>query len=194
MGFLFFLVYRIVLHQIIQDFTVIFNGEAYMDKDTLFSQNWKTFLPRIRKMTYSYPERHREDLVQEGLIALEQACGSYDPDKGVPFDAYATVCIKRRMSTAYKSIGKHDSAVDIDDGKYSDQMITYDDLVEKRFTEDFFSDLRKELTDLEKSVLSEYLRDKTYDEIASSLSVSVKTVDNALSRIKKKIKDKYLEN
>ena len=57
----------------------------------------------------------------------------------------------------------------------------------------FFDELRSSLTDLERRVLDEYLADRKYSEIAETLHISVKQVDNALSRIKRKIRLRYGE-
>ena len=162
-----------------------------MNQSEAFTELWEKYLPKIKSLTFSYPERHREDLMQEGLIALEQACATFDETKSVPFDAYATLCIKRRIATAFKTLGKDDSAINIEDNDFTDPRFTTEAIVERKYTESFFSELRNELTKLEKAVLSEYLKDKTYDQIAQTLGITVKAVDNALSRIKKKIKEKY---
>ena len=64
-------------------------------------------------------------------------------------------------------------------------------IIEKNDTSDFFAKLREELSPLEANILTEYLCDKTYAEIALALGVSAKTIDNSLTRIKGKIKKLY---
>ena len=67
-----------------------------------------------------------------------------------------------------------------------------DSVINKNDAEMFFGKLKESLSPLEKQILSEYLKDKSYEEIAKTLSLSEKTVDNALMRIKKKMRKLYI--
>ncbi len=158
-----------------------------------FSELLNEFLPYIEGVVSSFPKHHREDLVQEGLMALNAAYSTFDESKNVPFEAYIKICIKRRIITAYRSMKKSDDTVDLDADEISDTVDIEYDIVEKKYTEDFFLDLRDKLTELEKNVLSEYLSDKSYQQIAEKLNISAKTVDNTLVRIKNKVKKYFTE-
>ena len=126
-------------------------------------------------------------------MALNAAYSTFDESKNVPFEAYIKICIKRRIITAYRSMKKSDDTVDLDSDEISDTVDIEYDIVEKKYTEDFFLDLRDKLTELEKNVLSEYLSDKSYQQIAEKLNISAKTVDNTLVRIKNKVKKYFTE-
>ncbi|PWM46791.1 MAG: hypothetical protein DBX47_01610 [Clostridiales bacterium] len=157
-----------------------------MSQNMPFSDLFKKFAPYISYAASSFPVRHREDLMQEGYLGLYQACGSYDVDKDVPFNAFAKICIKHRMLTAYKSMGKDDDTLVLDEALIDDRRTA-----ESMEAKDFFNNLRKNLTDLERNVLDEYLKDLSYDQIAKNLNITQKKVDNTISRVKRKIKDKY---
>ena len=66
-----------------------------------------------------------------------------------------------------------------------------EDIISKNDALAFFKKFKSSLSVLERNILSEYLKDKSYEEIAETLSLSVKTVDNALMRIKKKMRKFY---
>lgn len=154
-----------------------------------FADACERFYPYIKRESLSYPERHREDLIQEGMIALESAIKAYDGERGVPFEAFVKICIKRRLISAYKAMSPSDETVTIDDdSEISDGKDLESEVIERNYTEMLFSEVRKTLSELEKSVLAEYLHDKSYSDIASTLGISEKTVDNTLTRIKNKIK------
>ncbi|MBQ1862536.1 MAG: sigma-70 family RNA polymerase sigma factor [Clostridia bacterium] len=153
-----------------------------------FANTVKEFSPYIHSVVSSFPERHREDLYQEGLVALNAACRTFDANKNVPYEAYLKICVKRRIIAAYRVMKKNDETADIDLNEISDPVNIEAEIVEREYTEDFFQNLLEKLTDLEKNVLSEYLADKTYAQISEKLGISEKTVDNTLVRIKNKIK------
>ncbi|MBQ6052673.1 MAG: sigma-70 family RNA polymerase sigma factor [Clostridia bacterium] len=160
--------------------------------DAAFSQIADKYSPYIRAVASAFPEHLREDLIQEGLLALSDASRTFDSEKNVPIEAYIKICIKRRIKDAYFGLVKDGEKVDIDIDNVIDPNDIEARIVEKEYTEDFFRKLRSSLTDLEKNVLSEYLADKTYAQISEDLSISEKAVDNTLSRIRSKIKKQFL--
>jgi len=176
---------------------MIFENENTAENTSLSDSEFLDLLseysPYIESVVSSFPVRHREDLIQEGMVALDSAYRSYNAEKNVPIEAYLKICIKRRIFSAYRMMKKSDETVDIDDNEISDTVDIEYDIVEKKYAEDFFLDLRGKLTDLEKNVLSEYLADKTYQQISEKLGISEKTVDNTLVRIKNKVKKYFTE-
>ena len=159
-----------------------------MSQKKLFTDLFKQFVPYILYAASSFPARHREDLMQEGYLGLYQACGAYDETKEVPFEAFAKICIKNRMLTAYKSLGKDDDTLVLDEALVDSRENLSAESIEVR---DFFNNLRKTLTELEKNVLDEYLKDISYEQISKNLNITQKQVDNTISRVKRKIKDRY---
>ena len=148
------------------------------EQKALFSKVMQVYVPYVRALAASISPRHREDLMQEGFLGLYRACGAYDAGKGATFDGFAKTCIRNQMLGAYRALRKDDSLVD---GR---------DLEEGMIARDC-SEIDGALADTERRVLDEYLKDRSYEDIASALGITPKKVDNALSRIKNKIRLEY---
>lgn len=147
-----------------------------------------------------------EDIIQEGMIGLYKAICNYDSQKQTAFSSFAEVCIKRQMFSAIKSASRHkhiplNSYVSLykpvyesaSDMTISDLVSAIDDgnpetiLIDKESFAKMQEDIGKILSSFEWQVLSLYLAGKTYQEIADNLQKEVKSIDNALQRIKKKL-------
>jgi RNA polymerase sporulation-specific sigma factor len=154
----------------------------------------------------------REDIVQEGMIGLFKAVRDYRSDKQSSFRAFAELCVMRQMITAIKSATrqKHiplNSYVSLNRPIYDEEsdrtlmdvlsegrVASPEDLLINR--EDYIqieTHLVEMLSDLEKEVLGLYLQGKSYQEIAQELGRHIKSIDNALQRIKRKL-EKHLES
>ncbi len=142
----------------------------------------------INGMAHRFPEHHRDDLVQEGILGLYSAVRSYDSSRGVPFEAFAVLCIKRKMYTYCTHFIKNDVNYIDETEKLESDEVFEEDILHKTLIEDLFSKLRQNLSDLEKNVLDLYLKDLSYADISFRLSIPEKSVDNAMSRIKTKLK------
>ncbi len=158
-----------------------------------FADLVREYSPYIKSVVSSFPDRHREDLYQEGLVALGSAYKTFDESRNVPLEAYLKICIRRRIIAAYRVMKKSDETVDIDSSEISDPINIEEDIVDRKYNEDFFRALKDKLTDLEKNVLTGYLSEKSYAKIAEELGISEKKVDNALARIKNKVKKLFTE-
>jgi len=152
----------------------------------------------------------REDIVQEGMIGLFKAVRDYRDDKQSSFRAFAELCVMRQMITAIKSATrqKHiplNSYVSLNRPIYDEEsdrtlmdvlsegrVASPEDLLINR--EDYIQiemHLVEMLSDLEKEVLALYLQGRSYQEIAAELGRHIKSIDNALQRIKRKL-EKHL--
>lgn len=135
----------------------------------------------------------REDLAQEGLLALYFAVSVYD-FSSASFNTFATVCIKRslisaiRRGCAKKRIPKNlfDSLDDFNDLK-SNEFGPEDVIINKESFVYFLDKIKLMLSSFEYSVLVSYLKYGNYRDVSKHLSVPVKNIDNALQRIRKKI-------
>ena len=155
--------------------------------------------PTVESIASGYVGRcpmSRSDLIQEGMIGLLGSVYGYDPDEGVRFETYATVCISNRIKSAVRNQlrSKHiplNGYVDIDDVDISDDMSDPQTIIvmQEQF-EDLSESIEKKLTILEKDVLRLHIGGHNYSSIAEVLSISVKSVDNALQRARKKLKEK----
>ena len=150
----------------------------------------------------------KEDIVQEGLIGLYKAIKDYKPDKQNSFKSFANLCIERQLITAIKSSNRQKhmplnsylslnmTAYENEDGNNDTQIV---DVLENTVIEDpldtitkkeYFSSVENvidsSLSDFEKKVLNRYVQGESYVKIAERLDAPVKSVDNAIQRIRKK--------
>ncbi|NLN53215.1 MAG: RNA polymerase sporulation sigma factor SigH [Firmicutes bacterium] len=153
----------------------------------------------------------REDIIQEGMIGLYKAIRDFKGDKLSSFRAFAELCITRQIITAIKTATrqKHiplNSYVSLNKPIYdedSDRTLL-DILSGAKITDPEELMINREeynnieikmneiLSDLEWKVLMYYLEGKSYQEIAVELNRHVKSIDNALQRVKRKL-ERYLE-
>lgn len=171
---------------------------------------YKNFV-RAKARSYFLIGADREDIVQEGMIGLYKAIRDYKEDKLSSFKAFAELCITRQIITAIKTATrqKHiplNHYVSLDKPIYdedSDRTLLdvicgtrVSDPEELIINKEEFSGLEDKmseiLSDLERKVLMLYLDGRSYQEIAVDLKRHVKSIDNALQRVKRKL-EKYLE-
>ena len=163
---------------------------------------------RVKARSYFLVGADKEDIVQEGMIGLYKAIRDFQAERQSSFRAFAELCITRQIITAIKSATrqKHiplnsyvslNRPVSHEDGDQDRVLVdvlsthTAADPVELvisseevRSMQTSFSEI---LSDLEAHVLHLYLEGKSYQEIAAGLKRHVKSIDNALQRIKRKV-------
>jgi RNA polymerase sporulation-specific sigma factor len=162
---------------------------------------------RSKARTYFLAGADREDVVQEGMIGLYKAIRDFDLDGSTPFRAFAELCISRQILTAIKTANRHkhqplNSSVSLDAPAHSgshgersigEELVASNEsdpaeiMVSAEHLEELRASLQRDLTDLESNVLRLYIQGKSYDEIAGTLGNHVKSIDNALQRIKRKL-------
>ncbi len=146
-----------------------------------------------------------EDLVQEGMIGLLYAIRSFNGTSGVPFGAYASVCIRRKMISAIRaaSAQKHaplNDSVSLHTFSFDDTVLgsSREDpesaILNRETFREIITALHEKLSASERDVLRLYLDGLSYSEIASRLSKPQKSVDNAVQRIRRKVEQIYGEN
>lgn len=134
-----------------------------------------------------------EDFIQEGILAIFSAVKVFDPQKA-SFKTFVCLCINRAMSSALaRAAGKAKHIPEglifpIDELQLTDMSDPESILIEKERYDDLEHTIKQDLSKFEYRVLSEFLSGKSYSQIADTLDVSVKSVDNALRRIRTKIK------
>ncbi len=155
-----------------------------------------TPIAKAKASKHDGPRLSADDLAQEGMFGFLDAVKTFRPEKGVPFKAYAETCIHNRIISAVRaSLNNKNAAltnaVSIDDessclfsGSGDPAVI----LAEKYGSELIRKIISTDLSDFEKKVIELRLLDKSYAQIAVSLDCSEKAVDNALQRIRKKIR------
>ncbi len=146
-------------------------------------------------LNYSAVGFDQADFMQEGLIALLSACKAFNTgEKKASFKNFAAVCISNRFLSIIrranaKSTIPSSKIVPIEEIEISDYNRQNPEtlIMEQESSEDFIKFLKNKLSNLEQNVLRLYLAGFSYTEIAEKLSVSPKSVDNALVRIRRKI-------
>ena len=165
---------------------------------------YKNFV-RTKARSYFLIGADHEDIVQEGMIGLYKAIRDYKEEKLSSFRAFAELCITRQIITAIKTATrqKHvplNSYVSLNKPLYGEESDrTLLDVIEGRVTnpEELYisqedlariqTQISEVLSDLERQVLDAFMDGKSYQEIAELLGRHVKSIDNALQRVKRKL-------
>lgn len=176
------------------------------DKNALdYLINKYTDVVNIKVSKYFIVGAEKEDIVQEGLIGLYKAIKSFDLKKDNSFRTFANLCIERQLITAIKTSNrqKHiplnsylslnmsayedeetDTILDVlDFNKVEDPLET---ITKKEYYLSIENAINKSLSEFEKKVLNGFSIGKSYIQIANELNAPVKSVDNAIQRIRKK--------
>ncbi len=159
----------------------------------------------------------REDLIQEGMIGLFKAVRDYDKGRDASFFTFADLCVSRQMYTAVQAAGRqkhaplntyislyanaseNDGTEKGEEWELIDSLISQavrnpeELLIDKENVEHLERAMEKELSAFEKQVLDLYLTGMKYSQIAKVLGRDDKSTDNALQRMKAKLKKAILK-
>lgn len=159
---------------------------------------------RAKARTYFLAGADKEDIVQEGMIGLFKAVRDFQADKNTAFRAFAELCITRQIITAiktatrqkhiplnsYVSLNKptgHDDDRPLEDALVQRAVDPAELVISAEEISSIRSSMGKLLSDLETEVLQLYMDGKSYQQIGDMLGRHVKSIDNALQRIKRKL-------
>ena len=164
-------------------------------------------LVNIKVSKYFMIGAEKEDIVQEGMIGLFKSIKDYNRDKQNSFKSFANICIERQLITAIKSSNrqKHmplNSYLSLNTAAYENNEEDSVELIEtfnskamedpletimkKEYYKEVETAVNKNLSKFEKQVLDRFLKGESYVAIAEGLDSPVKSVDNAIQRIRKK--------
>lgn len=159
----------------------------------------KTFAPTVEKIAAAYVGRcplTLSDLIQEGMIGLLSSVYGYSSSGGAEFTTYSVKCISNCIMSAVRNQlrNKHTplnsyvliDSIDLTDGQANPQTVVE---MQERMCR-LQERIKTDLSTLEQDVLRLHIAGLNYNSIAEKLSVSEKTVDNALQRARKKLKEK----
>lgn len=140
----------------------------------------------------------QDDLVQEGLIGFLDAIRSYDEGYGCSFKTYCSICVENKIKNAiiYHNSLKNKILTESVPLDIADLSLAIDKASESPedifLAQEQFSSVKKKidslLSELELKVLSCYLKAYDYEQIAAILSISRKSVDNSMQRVRKKLR------
>lgn len=170
-------------------------------------------LVRMKISRYFIVGAEKEDIFQEGMIGLYKAIKCFDSEKQKSFKSFANLCIERQLITAIKTSNrqKHqplNSYVSLNTSVYDeDEDTTVMDIFDSNLVEDPLDTITKKeyysfvqnkintsLSDFEKQVLTRFAKGESYVTIAQSLDAPVKSIDNAIQRIRKKATKSIINN
>ena len=186
------------------------------DKDALsyLLEKYKN-LVNIKVSKYFMIGAEKEDILQEGMIGLFKAIQSFNEQKQNSFKSFANICIERQLITAIKSSNRqkhmplntylslNTAAYDNNEDDSVELIDTFnsktaEDPLETIMKREYYSEveeaINKNLSKFEKQVLDRYLKGESYVTIAKRLDSPVKSVDNAIQRIRKKATKNMMEN
>ena len=164
-------------------------------------------LVRAKVKAYFLMGAERDDLLQIGMIGLWEAIIDFRADRHTSFACFAKVCIQRQMISAIKAATRQKQAPlnssvsleatapgdDDDDRALGDLLTSKPEVNPENVVMGLDGEralqqtLRNELSPFEWEVLTEYRTGKSYKEMASELGCKIKSIDNALSRIRRKL-------
>ncbi len=160
----------------------------------------RRYLPAIRLKASSFTTdpADRDDLIQEGLIGLLSAVNAYNKEKGASFKTYCYVCVQNKLLT---ELEKHSSGKQQAMQNYLplDEVTIYDIhddsedpfsiVVAREYREQLMAKAKTLLSGLEQETFLLYLSGLSYEEMAAQLNLSTKAVDNALQRVRRKLRE-----
>ncbi|MFW5998399.1 MAG: RNA polymerase sporulation sigma factor SigH [bacterium] len=182
------------------------------------NQAVETLIKRYQNLIYAKAKLYflnggdKKDIIQEGMIGLYKAIRDYEIEKNSSFSSFASMCIIRNIISAIKAANRNkkqplNSSVSLNKPVYDENsdrnlldifqdkenLNNPEDLIISKYKLDLIKNEIKEIsTKLEFNVIQEYLKGKSYKQIANTLDIHTKSVDNALQRFKKKLK-KFLK-
>ncbi len=191
---------------------VVYLAKSGDDEATLYL--FRKYYPVIRSIAsnYFFMGSDREDVFQEGMFGFYKAIRDFNHEKSIAFSQFARLCVSRQiMATAKKASGpKHkplnfyvslDKYVyDENDGNktmfdvVSDNRVFEPDkeVIYYELSQDLKKVIREKLSSFERNVVALHLESESYEQIAQVLRCEVKSVDNALQRARKKIRNAAL--
>ena len=162
---------------------------------------------RAKARSYFLAGADKEDIVQEGMIGLYKAIRDFEPEHNTAFRAFAELCITRQIITAiktatrqkhqplnsYVSLNRPIGGGDDDDRSLADSIETIEVadpaelVISAEEVQTIKAQMGEVLSPFEVEVLEHYIDGKSYQQIADMLGRHVKSIDNALQRIKRKL-------
>ena len=152
------------------------------------------YLVKLKAGAYFITGADTDDIIQEGMIGLFKAIRDFDPKKGIPFRVFAEICINRQIITAVKA-GMRQKHIPLNTSLSLGQPLPCPEkwtpdpeqiLIgreERLYIKEY---LLSALSKMELRILSLHLSGLSYAEIAERTKRGVKSIDNALQRVRRK--------
>ncbi len=198
---------QIDLNTISDEELVLLSVKGDTDAEEIIFHRYKNYV-KSKARTYYLIGADNDDIVQEGMIGLYKAVRDFNPDKNITFRSFADVCITRQILTAIRTANRNkhtplNASISINAPAFDDDSgTTFIDLIhessisnpeELYIIDESLKEIKKQiskrLSAFENHVLEFYLDGLSYVEISEKMNKSIKSIDNALQRIKKKLTD-----
>lgn len=205
------LIDRLSFEEITEEEVIMFAKSGNSKAEEYIINKYKNFV-RAKARSYYLIGADKEDIIQEGMIGLFKAIRDYNTDKMASFKVFAELCITRQMITAIKTATrqKHkplNSYVSLNKPVFDEEsdrtlldiiagekITNPEELMISKEEMNLMELLIKEnLSSFEIKVLNFYLQGKTYNDISGLIDKPIKSIDNALQRIKRKL-EKYIQS
>lgn len=183
-------------------------AEGNEDANNIIIKKYEPLINKIAMKMLPYCKNNgldKNDLIQEGMIGLNHAIDRYKEQEDTLFYTYAKKCIERKIISVVIGSNRNKN-------KILNESISYDDeenlllkfikdsnpnpeevIIDEEIEENFILKIKENLTDLEEQVFDLLILGFNYKEIAETLDKDQKSVDNAIQRIKTKIKKLKVE-
>lgn len=151
------------------------------------------YLRTVQFLASRYAPNIYEDLVQEGFVGLLKAVNTYRHDENVKFSTYANVCVRRKIVSSLKKnrllngvelTDEMPKELFADDSWQSPESI----YIQNERMDEVYNRITSALSEQEWKVFQLFLTGMAYNQMALNLGVSVKSVDNAMQRVRRKLK------
>ncbi len=178
-------------------------AEGNEDANNLLIEKYKPLITKMALKVLPYCTSNGlelSDLVQEGMIGLNHAIERYHEQKDILFYTYARLCIKRKMLSVAACSNRTknrilNESVSYDDDETKLIKVLKDNnpspeevIIDLEYQRDLIDKIKLELTDFENQVFDLLISGFTHQEIADLLDKDKKSIENAIQRIKVKIK------
>lgn len=202
-------------YQNLKDEEIISEIKAGDEKALTYLLNKYKELVNIKVGRYFLIGAEKEDIVQEGMIGLYKAIKNFDKSKQNTFKTFANMCIERQLITAIKTSNRqkhmplnsylslNTAAYDNNEENSVELIDTFNNnsvedpletVMKKEYYKQVQDGIEKSLSKFEKQVLDRFINGESYNVIAQKLNAPVKSVDNAIQRIRKKAIKNMFEN
>ncbi len=151
------------------------------------------YLRTVQFLAGRYSSSIYEDLVQEGFVGLLKAVNTYRPDENVRFSTYAHVCVKNKIVSSLKKnslINGVEFTDEMAESLFANEETCSPEsiLMENERMDEVYKKITSALSEQEWKVFQLFLTGMAYNQMALNLGVTVKSVDNAMHRVRRKLK------
>jgi len=169
------------------------------DREDAFSVLLVRYKPLICSQVFArhFYDQDAEDLTQEAWIAFLSAVRRFDPSRGVAFSAFLRTCVQNHLNSIVRSHAntQHLQVISLTEfDESTSDVLAFETPEPAQPLNELLPMIEKLLSEKEKQVLTLFLRGLSYQEMSDELHISAKSVDNALSRIRAKVRSSSFED